>query len=98
MNEKNVKINFLLLINAFDGKIMDDNDVNCDNKRRNYIIGYIGTITSYFDFDLLENSLEGLIILNYHIIGPLDEVNLDLNKKNKILRADRTWKTVRLYS
>ena len=41
------------------------------NKKRNYIIGYVGTITSYFDFELLENSLEMFDNIEYHIIGPL---------------------------
>jgi len=84
INEREKCLDKVFVINnAFDGKIMNDNDIDCGNKKKNYIIGYVGTIPSYFDFELLEDSLKRFDNIEYHIIGPLDEVNSDLNKKIK---------------
>lgn len=35
-----------------------------------YIIGYIGTIAEWFDFELIEKSVEEHSELSYHLIGP----------------------------
>jgi hypothetical protein len=72
--------------NAFDGKMI--NDFSKD-KVRNKIhkIGYVGTVSSWFDFDLLESSLKQIDNIEYHIIGPTDNIKSNLNPKIKLYGA-----------
>ena len=49
-------------------------------KENSYVskIGYIGTVASWFDFEILENSLLTTTNVEYHIIGPVeDEIMID---------------------
>lgn len=39
--------------------------------QKEYKIGYFGTIAEWFDFDLIERSLEECPDIEYHLIGPL---------------------------
>lgn len=73
----------LVVRNAFDGKIINDLSNNKD-KKKIYKIGFVGTISSWFDFELLECSLKKFDNIEYHIIGPLDNIKLNLNKKIKL--------------
>lgn len=36
-----------------------------------YLLGYIGTISSWFDFPLVESSLEMIPDIEYHLVGPV---------------------------
>ncbi|MCQ5202277.1 hypothetical protein [Mordavella massiliensis] len=42
------------------------------NKKKTYNIGYFGTISAWFDFDLLRSSLELFENVQYRLIGPND--------------------------
>ena len=76
-----------IIKNAFDGQIKEEL-YNNKKKSKIYKIGYVGTISSNFDFDLLENSLKKFDNIEYHIIGPVDnKKKLNLNKKIKFYGA-----------
>lgn len=56
--------------NAFDGVILN---VNYENIRKDvYKIGYIGTISAWFDFESLYYTLDNIKNIEYHLIGPID--------------------------
>lgn len=44
--------------------------VSCAGKKKRYSLCYIGTISEWFDFSLLEKSLSECPDLDYHLIGP----------------------------
>lgn len=47
-----------------------------------YRIGYFGTVSSWFDFELLKNSLSENKDISYHIIGPVeDSVKRDYDER-----------------
>ncbi len=71
-NMPNNKKTFLVR-NAFDGKIIKNNKLLKQNKiKNNYKIGYIGTVSSWFDFESILFTLNNLKNIEYHIIGPVD--------------------------
>lgn len=75
-----------IINNAFDGNII--NDLNNKKKKKGlYKIGYVGTISSWFDFELLESSLKKFDNIEYHIIGPVDNITLNLSKRIKLYGA-----------
>ena len=45
-----------------------------------YIIGYFGTVSSWFNFDLLKNSIKECGNVEYHIIGPVSTDQCDVSK------------------
>lgn len=55
--------------NAFNGKIIDEINVE---KNKKYKIGYFGTISSWFDYDALRLSLEKFPSIEYYLIGPIE--------------------------
>ncbi len=78
-----------LIRNAFDGKIIDftqkmeDQKLNYkksdDYKFQVYTIGYIGTISSWFDIETLLFTLTKFENIEYHLIGPISP-NIDIKK------------------
>lgn len=58
--------------NAFDGKIFNIKTNNSKEEKKTYKIGYVGAISSWFDFDALYFTLNNLKNIEYHLIGPLD--------------------------
>jgi len=71
--------------NAFDGKIITD--LYKKKKKDIYKIGYVGTISSWFDFELLESSLTKFDNIEYHIIGPVNKISLNSSKRIKFYGA-----------
>ncbi len=57
-----------LIRNGFDGRVLQEQNVITDKDK--VIIGYIGTIAEWFDFNLIISSLEKYPKLEYHLIGP----------------------------
>jgi len=60
-----------LIRNAFDGNILELNKTSKNEKEHeNYKVGYIGTVSSWFDFETLEYVLKKFDKIEFHIIGP----------------------------
>lgn len=53
--------------------------VQVPKKKETYVISYFGTISSWFDFQLLEHSCKKFQNIEYHLIGP-EEKALAINK------------------
>lgn len=67
--------------NAFNGKIAD---ISLPiKKQKNYIICYFGTISDWFDFDLIKRSLNEFDTIEYLLIGPLHR-NVVIPNDNRI--------------
>lgn len=70
--------------NAFDGNIIPTHKKPVEEKKT-FKIGYIGTISSWFDFESLRYTLKHLDNIEYHVVGPLKvKVNLNESEKGKI--------------
>ena len=56
-------------------------------EKEKYKIGYFGTISSWFDFDLLQYSLKHLDCIEYHVIGPVssDVCDTSIIDPNRII-------------
>lgn len=58
--------------NGYGGELLDKSREVCNNNENRYLkLGYIGTVSSWFDYDLLLDSLKRNDELEYHIIGPI---------------------------
>lgn len=87
LNERNACNNKLIIINnAFDGKIIR-NTLHKTSESKIFKIGYIGTISSWFDYELLEASLNKFDQIEYHVIGPKNNVNFKFNERIKFYGA-----------
>ena len=60
--------------NAFDGKIFDIETSYSKGEKKIYKIGYVGSISSWFDFEALYSTLDNFKNIEYHIIGPIDTI------------------------
>lgn len=61
-------------------KMATDNQI-----KMKYKLGYIGTISSWFDYLLLKESLKKVDNIEYHLVGPVEYIDNDLaNNKNII--------------
>lgn len=56
-------------------------DNRIPQEKKTYKIGYFGTIAEWFDYELLEDSLENYRNVEYHLIGPV--------RKESVVRSDR---------
>lgn len=91
-----------LLRNGFDGII--DKDVVLSNRGQRdkvFRIGYIGTVSYWFDWDVLARSLSDFSQIEYHIIGPIDP-NVSAPKHDRILfhgtiEHEKLYSTVEKY-
>lgn len=59
--------------NAFDGIIFDTEE-NSAKPKKIYKIGYVGSISSWFDFESLYYTLKTHENIEYHLIGPIDNI------------------------
>ncbi len=57
--------------NAFDGTILTLKDNLPVKSKKMYKIGYVGAISSWFDFESLYHTLERHENIEYHLIGPI---------------------------
>lgn len=66
--------NIFLVRNGYSGKIMESTQEpnSVPRTTKNLCLAYIGTVSSWFDFKLLVNSLKKFPNLSYKIIGPVD--------------------------
>ena len=71
--------------NAIEDKIVPAKH-KVQNGKKIYKIGYIGTVSSWFDFESLQYTLKHFKNIEYHIIGPFTiKPKLSENEKNKII-------------
>ncbi len=81
------KNKFVLIRNGFKGPILKINQIT-HLKSQNSIkikIGYFGTVSEWFDFDLLKKSLKDFSNIEYRIWGPIDQnIRIPENLKEKI--------------
>ncbi|NYB52443.1 MAG: hypothetical protein HVN35_07800 [Methanobacteriaceae archaeon] len=85
LNEKyyaKIKDKILVVRNAFDGLVLN-NEIEEKKRDTKFKIGYVGTVSSWIDFELLERTLEHFKEIEYHFIGPVyPEVSeLTLNER-----------------
>jgi len=73
-NEK-VQDKIFLIRNAFDGLIFENKPEKEEKIKEKpiYKIGYVGTVSSWLDFEILEKTLQHFKEIEYHIIGPVYE-------------------------
>lgn len=71
--------------NGFDGKILE----NLPQKAKSKVfkIGYIGTVSSWFNFEILEESLKCFDDVEYHIIGPVQNEAKKIDNKKIIFEG-----------
>lgn len=87
INERKKCLNKLIVVNnAFDGKIIKD-ILHKSPETNKYKIGYVGSISSWFDYELLEMSLKKFDNIEYHIIGPIHNDNFNYNDRIKFYGA-----------
>lgn len=67
----NISKNISIVRNAYNSKIIDMQR-QIPSKKEELIICYFGTISSWFDFDLIKKSLETFDFIRYRIIGPAE--------------------------
>lgn len=53
-------------------------------KEGRYVLGYIGTISSWFDFDALIKIVNEFNLIEIHLIGPTENLGVDLPKHERI--------------
>lgn len=78
-----------LIRNGYNGNIIDKknitNQIQCSNED-DLLITYVGTISTWFDFDLLQKSLADFKNLRYEIIGPIiDGINVPRSDRIKYI-------------
>ena len=65
-----IKENRLTLVrNGYDGNIIEDIDVKRNNDE--YDLAYIGTVSSWFDFDLIKQMVNTVKGVKIHVVGPI---------------------------
>ena len=69
-----IKNKTFLIRNAFNGKVIERNKNSniVSSSLKTYKIGYIGTVSSWFDFELLLYTLNHITDIEFHIIGPIE--------------------------
>ncbi len=70
---ENLKNKISIVRNAFNNEIIMNPEINL-SKNEEIVICYFGTISKWFDFDLIIKSLDEFSFIKYKIIGPI-EVN-----------------------
>ena len=63
---------FIIVNNAYDGGIIDNEEKKASLPGEPYRICYVGTVSGWFDYELLAESLRNFNNIEYHIIGPAD--------------------------
>ena len=82
LNQRKECSNKLVIIpNGFESNIQPITNKN-NEKKKHYKIGYVGTISEWFDFEALKYTLKHLKNIEYHIIGPIT-AKLELNRKER---------------
>jgi teichuronic acid biosynthesis glycosyltransferase TuaH len=86
VGDSNKPQNIILVRNAFDGNVLENNMHEVPKRIKTYKILYYGTIATWFDFDLLKSSLAKFNNIEYHLIGPIERIDSSkIDKRIKLL-------------
>ena len=79
--------------------LQDIHDIAYPIPKKRHLLGYIGTISSWFDFALLGNSLKAVPEIEYHLIGPMAVKNLSVTGiiYHEPVPHDMLWDSVKEY-
>lgn len=90
--------NIYLVRNGFNGPILKVKSSNYTNKK-SHKLAYFGSISTWFDFNLLESSLKKFDNLEYFLIGPVDDkLRIPTNKRIHFLGTvehDKLYNTIK---
>lgn len=76
----------VLIRNAYNGQLIDVNKKIINSSKKIIQIGYVGTISSWFDFNIIELTLNKFKNLEYHLIGPIEYlVNIKDHQHERII-------------
>lgn len=78
---KNIDNKCTVVRNGFNGRIISISDVQTKNK--NLVISYFGTISDWFDFDVILKSLDNNKNIEYRLYGPIDR-NIEIPKHERL--------------
>lgn len=67
-----IKEDCYLVRNGYDGNIANVPLIS-EQKNKNFVVCYFGTISSWFDFDVIKKSLDTIPNLEYKFIGPIEK-------------------------
>lgn len=87
---------FVLIRNAYDGKIIETNDSYID--RSVIKLAYIGTISSWFDFDTILQVLDSKTNVELHLYGPVDKVTIPNNFRiiyHGVIEHSKLYETIK---
>jgi teichuronic acid biosynthesis glycosyltransferase TuaH len=59
-------------------------DNKTEKKKGRYVLGYIGTISSWFDFEALIRIVNEFNSMEIHLIGPVENLGIDLPQHERI--------------
>ena len=68
-----IKEDCYLVRNGYDGNIANVPLIS-EQKNKNFVVCYFGTISSWFDFDVIKKSLDTIPNLEYKFIGPIEKM------------------------
>ena len=67
--------------NGYNGDVLD---VSAEKRKaKKYVLAYVGTISHWFDFDILLKSLKDFKNIEYRLIGPVSGVTIPENERIK---------------
>lgn len=87
---------FVLVRNAYDGKVLDN--VEEKNAGINFKMAYIGTISSWFDWKTIIDVLSNNELLQLHLYGPLDKTCIPENSRifyHGTIEHDKLYESIR---
>ena len=68
--------------NGYNGDVLD---VPAEKRKaKKYVLAYVGTISHWFDFDILLKSLKDFKNIEYRLIGPVSGVTIPENERIKV--------------
>lgn len=87
-----------LVRNGFVSKKTHFSEISAQNSGKRYRIAYFGTIADWFDFSLLEKSLEIFSDIEYHLWGPVSDVCVPKHPRlilEGIVEHNQLWEKVK---
>lgn len=78
------KNKLILIRNAFDGNIFKNEHITYEKDFNTYKIGYVGAVSTWFDFEAIYFTLEKIKNIEYHIIGPVLDIDIKKMSHDRI--------------
>ena len=90
---------FVLVRNAYNGNIIDP-EIDETNETDNSLVklAYIGTISSWFDFDTILQVLNSKTNVELHLYGPIDKVDIPNNSRiiyHGVIEHEKLYDTIK---